>query len=248
MRDWLYRVLKVPPDPDLPPGSRASVQVFRAAENFYRLLLLRWGLKQVTAVIGIVVSLSILHGISQQWSGQVRFWVQTAEWIGVGFYLVQVPFSFMMVRLDYELRWYIVTDRSLRIRSGLWHVREMTMTFANIQHLAVHQGPLQRLLGVYDLKVRTAGGGAGEDGSEERSSGSKVTHIGHFHGVANAPSIRDLIVERMKRVRDAGLGDTDDAPGPGSSSGQDAVERFEAALSEMKAETLNLRKLLAEGV
>ena len=40
MRDWLYRVLKVPPEPALPPGSRESVQVFRAAENYYRLLLL----------------------------------------------------------------------------------------------------------------------------------------------------------------------------------------------------------------
>lgn len=248
MRAWLCRLMKVPAEPALPPGSRESVQVFRAAENFYRLLLLQWGLKQVGAVIGIFVSLSFLRGISQEWSEHLRFWVMAAEFVGIAFYVAQIPFTFLMVRLDYELRWYIVTDRSLRIRSGLFHIREMTMTFANIQHLAVHQGPLQRLLGLADLKVRTAGGGGSEMDPHQQTSKSTVTHIGHFHGVDNAPAIRDLIIERMKEARDAGLGDTDDvtestrAPGSGEMAGLDA---FQAAVAEVRAETGSLHRMVA---
>ena len=57
--------------------------------------------------------------------------------------MLALPLTFALVRLDYELRWYIVTDRSLRIREGVTSLRESTMTFANIQHIAVRQGPLQ---------------------------------------------------------------------------------------------------------
>ena len=49
-------------------------------------------------------------------------------------------FSFAVLRLDYEKRWYIVTDRSLRIREGVLNVREMTVMFANIQNVSVMQG------------------------------------------------------------------------------------------------------------
>jgi membrane protein YdbS with pleckstrin-like domain len=247
MKAWLCRWLKVPPEPTLPPGSRESAQVFRAALNYYRLLLLRWAGAQVSAVIGIMVSLAFLRGISQGWSEQLRFWVEAAEYAGIAFYVIQVPFTFLMVRLDYELRWYIVTDRSLRIRSGLFHVREMTMTFANIQHLAVHQGPLQRLLGLYDLKVRTAGGGGAEPDPHQQGSNSSATHIGHFHGVDNAPVIRDLILERMKRAHDAGLGDTDDVADSGlaHAAGEgDGMDEFRSAMAAVRTETEALHRTL----
>jgi uncharacterized membrane protein YdbT with pleckstrin-like domain len=125
---------------------------------------------------------------------------------------LQIPFTYALVRLDYELRWYIVTDRSLRIREGIARVREMTMTFANIQNVTIRQGPLQRLLGIADVRVRTAGGGAGESegehgqGKDERTS----MHIGYFRGVDNAQEIRELIFDRLRRLRSAGLGDPDD--------------------------------------
>ena len=247
MKAWLCRLLKIPPEPALPPGTRESAQVFRAARNFYRLLLLQWGGAQVSAVIGVLVSLSILRGISQNWSEQIRFWVQTAEYVGIAVYFVQIPFTLLKVRLDYEFRWYIVTDRSLRIRSGVFHIREMTMTFANIQHLAVHQGPLQRLLGLYDLRVRTAGGGGSEQDSHHDGSPASVTHIGHFRGVDNAPAIRDLILKRMKQARDAGLGDADDAPdspAPPESGRAAALEGFRSAVTEVRAETAALRRTL----
>ena len=247
MMQWFCQVLKVPPKPALPPGTRESAKVFRAARNFYRLLLLQWGAAQVSAVIGIIVSLFILHGISGNWSEQIRFWVQAAEFAGIAFYLLQLPFTLLLVRLDYEFRWYLVTDRSLRIRTGVVHVREMTMTFANIQHLAVHQGPVQRLLGLYDLKVRTAGGGGSDADSHPQGSKSSVTHIGHFRGVENAPAIRDLILERMKQARDAGLGDTDDVAQPGSTppaGDRSGLEAFRSAMAEVRVEVAGLHSIL----
>ncbi len=137
----------------------------------------------------------------------------TIEWIGAGIFVLQLPFTYMLVRLDYRMRWYILTDRSLRVREGVNRVREATMTFANIQNVAVRQGPVQRLLGIADLEVRTAGGGAREGSRHETEAWGKAhsVHVAYFRGIADAEAIRDRILAHLRRMRDAGLGDPDDA-------------------------------------
>jgi hypothetical protein len=132
------------------------------------------------------------------------------EVLGIMSFIAQLPLTFALVRLDYELRWYMVTDRSLRIRSGILRIQEITMSFANIQQVVVSQGPLQRLLGIADLRVESAGGGASAEHSRAHD------HSGHqavFQGVENAGEIRDFIVDRLRQFRAAGLGDPDDTRG-----------------------------------
>jgi uncharacterized membrane protein YdbT with pleckstrin-like domain len=122
----------------------------------------------------------------------------------------------------------------------------MTMTFANLQNVSVEQGPIQRLLGLADVKVRSAGGGAkaaGPHGDHERES----LHEGYFRGVDNAPEIRDLMLTRLKRYRDSGLGDPDErrasavavASRPGPVAGGDAAI---AAANELLREARALRR------
>jgi uncharacterized membrane protein YdbT with pleckstrin-like domain len=127
------------------------------------------------------------------------------ELIVIGSLVAALPFSYMMQRLNYELRWYIVTDRSLRIRSGIWSVEEITMTFANIQDLRITSGPLQGWLGLADLEVSSAGGRGASSGGKHGAM--RNSHEARFEGVDNAEEIRDLIVERLRRYRDEGLGD-----------------------------------------
>jgi membrane protein YdbS with pleckstrin-like domain len=134
--------------------------------------------------------------------------------------------SYVTIRLDYEFRWYKTTDRSLRIREGVWLVREMTMTYANIQDISVSQGPLQRLFGIADLKVVTAGGGGA--GARQHQGTLFDMHTGYFRGVDNAPEIRDLMLERLRRLRDAGLGDLDDARETSSASSALSVHETSA--------------------
>lgn len=74
------------------------------------------------------------------------------------------------------------------------------MTFANIQQISVRQGPLQRLLGIADVEVHTAGGGSPDEGGGGM-------HTGYFRGVADAEAIRNTIRDRVREYRDAGLGD-----------------------------------------
>jgi hypothetical protein len=115
--------------------------------------------------------------------------------------------------LDYKRRWYLVTDRSLRIREGVWTLHERTMSFANVQNLEIRQGPIARLLDLASLEVRSAGGGgqARAGGDAKHSGLGDDLHVAHFRGVDNAEEIRDLILARLRGIRGAGLGDPDDA-------------------------------------
>ncbi len=165
-------------------------------------------------------------------------WV--AKGVSLAVYCVQLPITYLVLRLDYEQRWYLVTDRSLRLRSGVWSVRELTMSFANLQQITVSQGPLERLLGLADVCVQSAGGGgavAGHQGAQMAS-----LHQGVFHAVENAHEIRDLIVERLRRFRETGLGDPDEvkpaasAPAPvtASASANESLPAARELLEEIR--------------
>ena len=217
MKHLMLRLLKVPPEPHLPAGAADTARVFRASKRYLQLKLLNWGVGQFFTFIGLVAALVALHFIG---TGSIEVLSDVPhrpiilrllgwfEVIGVIGFLVQLPLSLVPVILDWEMRWYIVTDRSLRIREGVWKVSEMTLTFANVQEVSIRQGPIERLVGIANLRVRTAGGG-GRVGPNQPQNEEKSGHIGYFRGVDNAPAIRDLILERLKRLRDAGLGDPD---------------------------------------
>ena len=128
------------------------------------------------------------------------------EFFAIAGFLVSLPFTYALAKLEFKQHWYIVTDRSLRIRTGVLSLSESTMSFANLQQVEVKQGPLQRILGLADVRVRSAGGGDHGEGEGE------PLHTGVFHSVENAEEIRDLILARLKAFREAGLGDPDRAP------------------------------------
>ena len=122
----------------------------------------------------------------------------------------------------------------------------MTFTLVNVQDLRIRQGPLQRALGLADVELRTAGGseapvGAGAHGGRH----GRNLHLARFSGVANAEEIRDLVLERMRRVRDAGLGDPDDRTAADAAAADapraTAAPSLEAALRELRRESTALR-------
>jgi len=168
------------------------------------------------------------------------------EVAGLVLYVVQLPMTFLLARMDYDLRWYMVTDRSLRIRHGTWNINESTMSFANIQQVIVSQGPLQRLLGLSDVKVQSAGGGG--DAVEHHRKEDDM-HLGLFHSVTNPEEIRDLIQNRLRRFRESGLGDPEEknrmaAPSAASTATPAGSADLLAAAKELAAEARALRAAL----
>jgi len=242
-RQFCERLLRIPPEPEAPPGDESSMKRFRAAPNFYKYLLVLWAV--VTVVGFLFLSVFLIAPIA----GFFELRHQGSAWAAL---LLLIPFAVLgvfgfvrlfrlaVLRLEYEKRWYLVTDRSLRIREGVINVREMTVTFANIQNISVSQGPIQRLLGIADLQVDTAGGG----GATHRNQPMQNLHTAFFRGIDNAPEVRDLIQDRVRHLKDSGLGDHEEmAAARGSTSSSPALLM---KLREVRAEAKALREALIQ--
>ena len=193
------------------------MRLFQAANGFYAYQLVKWGLGQTGAALGLVLGqfavLAVVPDIAVL-GFRLRALLEILEILALASYLAQIPVTFVAVHLDYRMRWYLVTDRSLRIREGTWVVREQTLTFSNIQNLVIRQGPLQRLLGIEDLEVSTAGGGGAAGGEDHGGHEAMMDmHLARFRGVVNAQEIRGAILEHLRPMKGAGLGDPDDRGG-----------------------------------
>jgi membrane protein YdbS with pleckstrin-like domain len=224
--------MKVPAEPQPPDGSAGSARVFRSGRNYYRWRLAVW----FSANAGVLISLApVLFTLTRPikagppWSGYIA---EALMALLATAYLVSALFTFLQQRMNYELRWYVVTDRCLRVRSGILNVHEITTTFANIQEVRLSAGPLQKLLGLADVEVHSAGGGSGK--------GSSGSHVARFEGVDNAPEIRDFILIRLAQYRDSGLGEKDHSSPLAFSEGSQAAAQ--AILTEARA----LRAALAQ--
>jgi membrane protein YdbS with pleckstrin-like domain len=240
-RQLAEKWLRIPPEPEPPPGDEATARVFRAAPNFLKYLRLLWAIQNAVFLIAALISLVVVGFVlsRENLDPAVAILVGLGELIIITVLVVQALFQLAMVQLDYEKRWYVVTNRSLRIREGVGTVREITFTFANIQNLSVTQGPIQRILGIADLKVETAGGGSTISTQQQQAAGMNL-HTAYFRGIDNAEEIKQLVADRMRGYRDSGLGDHDDhgvplpAPVAPSSASDSLGEALAAVLAEAK--------------
>lgn len=240
-REWWERVLRIPGDPEPPPGDEARTQRFRAAPNYYKYLLALWGLKTAALLVVLVMMelgpLIAVFGTRLQEKHLPAALILGLPQLIILFFLAGRLLSGLLVRLDFEKRWYLVTDRSLRLREGILNVREMTITFANIQNISISQGPIQRLLGIADLRVDTAGGSGRPHG--EGKGRPQSLHTAFFRGVDNANAIRELIQKRLRELKDSGLGDDEEA------TAARPVPTVLVALREVAAEARALRSATA---
>lgn len=192
--------LKLPAGlPELPPGDHAHVEVRHAAPSFlsYRLV----GLFVPNLLWFGGASVALLTATAKEPGASLGFIPLVAL---VAFTLA---FGFVVIRLDYELRTYLITDRSLRVREGALQVRELTLSYVNVQNVTLEQGPLERLFGFANVVVETAGGG-GPAAAQAGSTGHRAV----LRGLTDAEAVRDLIRARLLTVhKTAGLGDLDDA-------------------------------------
>jgi uncharacterized membrane protein YdbT with pleckstrin-like domain len=192
----LLKVEETHPEPPAGHESDESLRTFRACPAYLRYKLFYWGLYAAAWALAVLFASAVVVALD------ARFLLLVIPLLLLAAFKAAV--LYVAARLDYEMRWYVVTNRSLLIRQGVWTVREITLTFANAQNVHVRQGPVERLFGFSNVEVDTAGGGGkkGEHGAQ--------SHRAVLRGLDNAQQVRDLILNILRRHRAAGLGDPDD--------------------------------------
>ncbi len=232
LKTTVLRLFRAPMDPPAPPsGQHATVEVVRAAPRFlsYRLL----GVGCLGLVVAFAAALSFALGFAAP-----PLWIVSA--LVALLFGPLVALQYFAVRVDYDLRYYVITDRSVRVREGAWKVTEKTITFANVQNVRVEQGPIERLFGFSNVRVETAGGGMAQAGQHAVA----VSHGVVLAGIENASALRDSILAHVRLRTDGGLGDTDDRASAATSLASAGwPEERVAALRELADSAAALRRV-----
>ncbi|MGQ0628281.1 MAG: PH domain-containing protein [Phycisphaerales bacterium] len=203
---WIYQglwgvltgLLRVPRDPPRLPHEPGDTEhlTLRPSPRYLTYLKLGWAI--IAAVLSLAwLSVSIILFASEPLAGLI-----VCPLLAITLAL-PLFISFLSLHLRFDTTWYLLSDRSMRIRRGAWVVHETSITYENIQQVAVSQGPLQRFLGISIVVVTTAGGGSGLPGH----GGGMGAHLGLLEGLEDAERIRELVLARQRASRTAGLGD-----------------------------------------
>lgn len=204
LRNTLLALIKAPLEPPAPPpGSREHLRVFRAAPCFVAYRMVSHG---IGASVVLAFEAGLLIAALASENPAVILAVLLLVVVPT---LVTIFLTYFFVRLDYEMRYYILADHALRIREGVFRIREITVTYANVQHMQITQGPLARLFEISDLRVRTASGAPAQD-----KDGWGTGHEAVFRGVNRPQELRDELDRLIRRHRGAGLGDPEEHAGP----------------------------------
>lgn len=238
---WIYtgvwsgivRWLQVPPEPPtLPTRPGEPLQSFRPAEGYLRYLKFWFWLGLLPLDIVILIGWLIVLAND----------VTIAAWLAVPAFIVAVLPDLLVyigLHLRYDTTWYVMTDRSLRIRTGIIAIRETTITFENVQNVKVEQGPLQRHYGISTVVVQTAGGGS--SGTPGQPGHVSALNEGRLNGLANGEAIRDLIMSKVRASTSAGLGDERPGAAPSHKPRPGMSPAHLAALRSLRDEARALR-------
>lgn len=203
---WIYSgvwasivaLFKVPPDPPTLPSSGEAVRSIRPSDGYLRYLkFLFWVAFLPGDVVPIIVWIAI-------WFAMPMLGIVLIVPLLIVLIAPDV-IAYVGLHLRYDTTWYVFTDRSLRIRRGIWVIHETTITFENVQNVEVSQGPVQRFFGIADVIVQTAGGAVKK--SSHGGETSHGAHVGVLQGLDDAEQVRDTILDRVRRSRTTGLGD-----------------------------------------
>lgn len=188
-----FKVPRHPPSLPVEPGD--FCRTFHPSRRYLSYL------KMYFWVVLVVIDLAILGS-----------WVALLVWRPWIAWIVALPalmvaivpdiVAYVMIHLRYDNMWYVITNRSLRARRGVWVILEHTITFENVQNVYVRRGPIQHLFGISTIVLETAGATEGES-ENPFAVGNKAV----LEGIDNPEEIRELIMEQVKTTRLAGLGD-----------------------------------------
>jgi membrane protein YdbS with pleckstrin-like domain len=203
---WIYRgvwasvvaLFRIPPDPPTLPRVSGPVRSIRPAPGFLRYLKFFFWLLFVPGDVLPLIGWGAIYAGNE---------TLALALVPLLLLIMIAPdvIAYVAIHLRYDTTWYVLTDRSLRLRRGIWVMHETTISFENVQNVEVRQGPLQRYFGIADVVVQTAGGGARERKGE--AGGSLSAHIGILQGLDDAQAVRTMVLDRVRRSRSAGLGD-----------------------------------------
>jgi len=243
--DWFR--LPVHP-PTLPAHSGEEVESFRPSPEWLDYLRLKFWLGLIPLGIFLIVGLvGVLIAIVAEPQIGAIVGIPMLVFAALVAMLLSAA-NYLVLHLRYDTTWYVMTNRSLRIRRGVWVLHETTITFENVQNIRIDQGPLERYAGVANLLVETAGGGGGVVSLENAHAAQALDfHRGLIEGIHNADELREKILARQRRSPGDALGDEAEDQHAGGAAGHVPLQGLGSEHMTLLREIRELAQRAARG-
>jgi membrane protein YdbS with pleckstrin-like domain len=137
---WIYRgvwasvvaLFKLPSEPPTLPAVSGSARSIRPAPGFLRYLKFFFWLLFVPGDV-----LPIIGWLAIYARNETLAFALTAPLVAI--LILPDVIAYVAIHLRYDTTWYVLTDRSLRIRRGIGIMHETTISFENVQNVEVLQ-------------------------------------------------------------------------------------------------------------
>ena len=103
--------------------------------------------------------------------------------------ILGIGLTFVLPIRRYRSRGYSMDDDRLRTVQGVWNHWDILVPFTRVQHLDVHQGPLERANGISTLVLHTAG---------TENSSVALPGLAYEDAIAMRDTIRDMVQARSQ--------------------------------------------------
>ncbi|MDX9719182.1 MAG: PH domain-containing protein [Myxococcota bacterium] len=230
----LVRFFKVP---DRPPrmalGPGEQCQQFRPAPGFLKVLRIPFWLAVFVSVL-LSVPLLLLALMLEP--------LYVLLLLPVLFLLVAPPALLLWVaaQLRYDSTWYVMGERSLTLRRGIWTIHEMTVTFENVQNLKIVQGPVERYFGISKLLIETAGGAP----VDPKTGLAPARPL--LEGIEQPERLRATILGKLRQSQNTGLGDEPEHEEQSSAFRAEHLQRLREIRDELRALRMPRNSVRAE--
>lgn len=169
--------------PPTPIQGTQPIRLLRPGRRAHQWHWVKWLGAQLSALVGLVLVLTAIDvsewlppelgfvSFFTRWDDMGDYIPEEWRWLWItvtlGGFLTQFMLTLMTVWLEWRTIGYLVTDQGVQLRRGLWTTHETSLRYTHVQQVVFKQDAVQRLLGLADVALSTAGQRAGGDDDDE---------------------------------------------------------------------------------
>jgi len=144
----------------------------------------------IILIITVVLALILHFGVEPA--------VTNSLFISIGVGVLLLILLVIWIVMFYNRYMFQVQKDGIEIKRGILWKKDITIPYDRVQNVDIDRGPIEQLVGIYNLNVFTAG----TSSETQAIFGAE----GYLPGVKNAEKVRDTILERVQESEEDGLG------------------------------------------
>ncbi|MBO3841407.1 MAG: PH domain-containing protein [Candidatus Brockarchaeota archaeon] len=107
--------------------------------------------------------------------------------------IISIP-SIIWINLYYSSVFYTFTENEIIVERGIWWKNNSIVPYNRITNVDIRQGPLSRILGLWEIRIQTAG-------YHDTSGGGIEVAEAILQGIKNIDEVKSFILSKVRELK-----------------------------------------------